>query len=90
MALEERFKKSPIVSILVSVISGLILGGASNYLAAQQAIASQQARLESIGRDTIKNEERIRQIERTQHAVTERMVRVETKIDILLERERVK
>ncbi len=66
-----------LAAIAPSVISSLIVGMGAAWLAAQKAMATYQVRLTTV-------EEAVRRIEASDRDATERLVRLETKIDLLL------
>jgi hypothetical protein len=73
------FSWARLLSPFVVGMIGALLGGFSSYTITKIQVAQ-------LGIDIAKLEARVQNIETSQSFVTERMVRVETKIDLLLER----
>lgn len=68
-----------LVVVLPSVLSSLVVGMGSSYLTAQKVLAEHRIRLSEL-------ENKVDRIEETDRTSSERLVRLETKMDIILDR----
>ena len=75
-----------ISSILAPVIVAVIIGMASAYLTAVFTLATYEERIAANSRDIKENRDHINEAERRERSSAERLIRLETKIDLLLDK----